>query len=482
MNIISKILKKIKTMPLTVKAALAYTFCIVFSRGLAIITIPIFTRIMSAEEIGKVNLYNSWNGIITIFTTLSLTSGGFSIAMKDFGKQREKYISSILTLTTLLSFVITIIYLINPTLWIKVIGLDSRFIVLMIIGFFLTPAMEFWLAHKRYEYKYIKSSIVIIGSALLSSVLSIVVVFLIKDDQAYNRLLSTYIITYIVSFVIYLSIFIKGKKGIDFKYWNYSLALSLPLVGHALSSQILSTSDRIMISKMIGNDVLGIYGTIYTISSISTMVWSAINASFVPFLYQNIGKNNDSIRKSSFLLLLLYSLIALICVFFAPEIVRIIATPQYYEAIFIMPPIAAGVYFISISNMYSNILIYIKKTKYIMYSSVIAAVLNLILNYVFIKKYGYIAAAYTTLICYIIMAILLYIYANINFKKKEKVELNSVYNNYKILLLSVITTFVSLMGLLLYNNTYIRYLVITILLITAVLLYIKKKNVILKKE
>ena len=75
-----------------------------------------------------------------------------------------------------------------------------------------------------------------------------------------------------------------------------------------------------------------------------------------------------------------YAIIAVMLTFLAPEIVKILATKEYYEAIYIMPPIAAGVFLTSVSNMYSNLLIYHKKTNYIMYSSIIAATVNLLLN------------------------------------------------------------------------------------------------------
>lgn len=92
----NKILDKIKNVPIGVKAAAVYTLASVFSKGLAIITVPIFTRIMSTSEIGVVNLYNSWNSMLNAVVTLSLTSGGYSAALKEFGKERDQYQSSIM--------------------------------------------------------------------------------------------------------------------------------------------------------------------------------------------------------------------------------------------------------------------------------------------------------------------------------------------------------------------------------------------------
>lgn len=80
--------------------------------------------------------------------------------------------------------------------------------------------------------------------------------------------------------------FLKGKCFYSSKYWKFSLQLSLPLIGYSIASQILSVSDRLMISKMVGNSAVGVYSTLYTVSSLSLMVWTAINASFEPYLYQ----------------------------------------------------------------------------------------------------------------------------------------------------------------------------------------------------
>ena len=76
-----------------------------------------------------------------------------------------------------------------------------------------------------------------------------------------------------------------------------------------------------------------------------------------------------------------YAIVAALLTFFAPEIVRTLATEEYYEAIYIMPPIAGGVFLTCVSNMYSNIMIYYKKTQYIMYASIAAAATNVVLNY-----------------------------------------------------------------------------------------------------
>lgn len=472
------------SIPVGFKSAIVYLFATVFTRGLAIITTPIFTRIMTTDQVGMVNLYSSWYSMITVVSTLALTSGGFSIALREFEKERDQYVSSVLSLTSIVAIGLALVYSISITFWNDVTGLPTHLMVLLLVGLLVAPARDFWLSRQRFEYQYKLSGTVTVLSAIFASSLAVAAVLYANSigysDIASVRLLANYFIIYGVAFIIWLSIFWQGRCFYSSKYWRFSLQLSLPLIGYSIASQILSVSDRMMISKMVGNSAVGIYGTLYTVSSISLMVWTAINASFVPYLYQNMENTKSKIKKLSMSMLGMYSLVAILLVYLAPEIVRILATEEYYKGIYIMPPIAGGVYFIAVSNLYSNILVYLKRTNIIMISSVIAAVINVILNYIMIKAYGYMAAAYTTLLSYVVMAVLLSIWANREFKK-HITEVDFVYDNKLILVMSIVTLVISLFAISIYDYEIVRYTVAAVFLILTVLYgihYLKEnKNV-----
>ena len=467
------------------KASFVYTVSSLLSKGLAIITVPIFTRLMSTEQIGIVNLFTSWQAMIGSFATLSLTSGGYMLAMKEYKDSRDQYMSSVLTLTSLVSVVLFVFYIVAHVWVEKIVGLPRSLMLLMLFGFFVSPATDFWLARQRYEYKYVKAGIIMIISSVLASLVSIIAIINVsnagKENLAEIRLVSTNIIVYGIALTIWITTMLKGKTFINLSYWKYSLKLSIPLIGNSIAMQILSVSDRSMISNIIGNSELGIYGTLYTVSSLSLIIWSAINSSFVPFLFEKIDNMDERprIQSVSTSLMLVYGLVAFVLTLIAPEIVRILATEEYYEAIYIMPPIAAGIYFTSISNLYSNILIYYKKTNVIMISSITAAVINLVLNYIFIKLCGYMAAAYTTLIAYIVLALMQSIVANNVMKKISNYHDIAVYDNKNLFFISVGTTLLCMATLSLYNSTVVRYTVIGFILICA-LIFHKKIFVILK--
>lgn len=480
---LDKIKLRIKKIPIEVKSATVYTFSTLFSRGLAIITVPIFTRLMTTSQIGIVNLYNSWYSMISAIATLSLTSGGYVVALREYESNRDGYQSSVLSLTSLISLLLVGVYLVNPSLWSKLLGLPSGLIILMLIGFLFAPARDFWLARQRYEYKYKLSGFVMMGSALIASLLSILTVIKLSavDENlvAEGRLYSNYLIIYGVSAVIWFCTMLKGKTFFNKEYWKLSLSLSLPLVGYSVASQILTVSDRMMISQMVGNSAVGIYSTLYTVSSLSLLVWQAVHSSFVPYIFRNIENGVCGIKRVSSQLMTFYAAVAVLMTFLAPEIVRILATEEYYEAIYIMPPIAAGVFFTSFANLYSDIAVYYKKTKYVMYPAIIAAISNLILNYIFIKIYGYMAAAYTTLFSYILFAWFQGVWAK-KICKEYGIESGTIYNDRYMIALAVITTLISLSGILFYGNTILRYGVVILLAVVCAVIgkkVIKNKRV-----
>jgi O-antigen/teichoic acid export membrane protein len=430
---------------------------------------------MTTSEIGIINLYNSWHSILAVFATLSLTSGGYMVALKEFEDRRDEYQSSVLTLTSMVSLLFFGMYVVAPDFWCDLLDMDRSLLLLMLVGFLLSPATDFWIARQRYEYKYKLSATITIGSAVLATAASVIVVIHLSDIDslftAQGRLFANYSVLYSVAAVLGISIMLKGRKFVSKLYWKFSLTLSIPLMAHSFATLVLSQSDRIMIAKLVNMSAVGIYSTLYTVSSLSTLVWSSLNTSFVPYLYKNIdsdaGKNN--IKKITTTLLFAFAVVCVLLTFCAPEIVKILATEEYYEAIYIMPPIAAGMFFIAVSNINSNILLYHKKPIIIALATVIGAVINIVLNAAFIPIFGYMAAAYTTLIGYVIMAHFQYAFSDRIHKKITGNE-RGVYDNKKIFRLEIATVALCMSGLFLYHYTILRYFAVALLFIPVALL------------
>ena len=161
----------------------------------------------------------------------------------------------------------------------------------------------------------------------------------------------------------------------------------------------------------------------------------------------------------------------IVLILFAPEAVKLFATDEYYEAIYIIPAVSASVYFTFLFNVFANIEYYYSETKYVGIASILAAITNVVLNYIFIGKYGYLAAGYTTLASYILYALGHYIFMRIVCKKHASGY--NYYDNKSILIISILFTVISLSIIPFYKSTLLRYIIISLILVIIICNYNK---------
>lgn len=457
-----------KTIPVQAKASIAFVLASLFSQGMAFITMPIFTRLLTTSEMGYVTTYNAWQVMLGAIVGLSLSSGSFNIAMMKFANKRDQYESSILTLSFIPSILFLLLAIVFREPLANIMGLPECLLILMAVVFIFSPAFNFWLLRQRYEYKYRSVVIVTICNSLIGTLLSIAFVIISADtglgSLPFARLLP--IGATMVLFGLFFSFYIlnRGRTGYNKAFWRFALVTSLPMIVQALSKHILDVSDRIMIGAIVGESYVGIYGVLYSISSISLIVWSAINASMVPYIFEKLKSNDYApVRNISSNIVLIYAGACLVLTILSPEIVSILATSEYESAIYLMPPIAAGIYFTCLHNLYSNLILYKEKTTPIMIATIAAAIVNVFLNLVFIPIFGFISAAYATLISFIVLALLQYYFA-------RKVGQHGIMDDKKNFLISTLFVIACLSINLIYPYRLVRVTILVAILLACLIL------------
>lgn len=464
-----RIIDKTRHMPETAKSSLAFIICSFITKGIVFLTTPIFTRIMSIDQYGIVATYNSWLSIIEVFAVLGLTSAGvFNVGLNDNKQNRDKYISICLGLCNVSTLLVFIILVIVKSFSVNIIVISDKMLIIMFIHFLFSPAQIFWMTRNRYEYKYKMVSIVTISMVFIAQILSICGILFLNNDTGYIRILCNEIGTLIFAIPIYIIMLKRGKDYVNLNEWKKILVLALPLIPHYLSQHVMASADKIMINNMIGSSDVSIYSIVANIGMIGTIFWSAINASLVPYTFEKINeKKYNDINNVAKKLVIGYLAICMVVILLAPEILKILAPAKYYSGIYAVPPITIVVFLQSLYNLFANVEFYYKRTKLIAVSTVIATIVNIILNYIFIPKYSYVAAAYTTLTSYVVLVIMHYIGYKLSTKEK-------IYDSNYLLKLCVILLVFSVVSILIYNlNIIIRYSLIIIMLI--ILIYNRKK-------
>ena len=468
-----KIWEKYKGMSVQAKSAIWFAMCSILQKGISFITVPIFTRLLTTEEYGTYSLYLSWLQILTIITSLYLYHGVFNNGMTKFDKDRDVYISSMQGLTLTITAGVFIIYLVAHNFWSELLGLTPVLLFMMFVEMAVTPALQFWSGRQRFEFRYKKLVTVTLAKSIANPILGLLMVLLAKD-RATARVASVVITELVFCGFLMLKQFSRGKRFVHLEYWKYALGMAIPLLPHYLSGIILNQGDRVMIDRMVGKSEVAFYSVAYNIGMLVQIVTTAINNSFTPWMYQKIKANDYSgIKKTVNLLLIIIGVVSLGLMMCSPELVLIFGSEKYASAVYVIPPVASSVFFIFLYNILAIPQFYFERTKFLAVSSIVAAGANIVLNYFFIKLFGFVAAGYTTLTCYVLYSVGHYIVS----KRVIKEFLNGrdLYDKHFILILSLIMILIGVGCNFLFNYWYIRYALILAIMIIA---YIERNKII----
>lgn len=137
-----------------------------------------------------------------------------------------------------------------------------------------------------------------------------------------------------------------------------------------------------------------------------------------------------------------------------PEVIGILASPEYAEAVYCIPPVAASIFFTYLYTLFINVEFYFEKTQYSMIVSVLGAALNILLNYLLVPRFGYVAAGYTTLVCYVLFAIG-HGFLCAALKKKAEIKL-PLFSVHKIMILSTFVLLYTALINILYKYPMVR--------------------------
>lgn len=448
-----------------VKAGMLYTAANFLCQGIGIITTPIFTRILSKEEFGEYSAFASILSILTIVITLNLEAS-LSGARVDYKERLHQYILSVLTLSSVSVGGWLIFFIFNQGRICAKLGMNSTYLKIMLVYLFFLPAINLFQTMKRFLFEY-KTIVLLSVSMSLGTALLSVLLAMSMEDAVKGRIIGTILPAVLIGMFLYGYYIKKGKK-VDFGCWSYALKFCLPYVPHLLSLTILASMDRIMIKRMCGAADTALYSLAYNCGALVTILMTSVNNAYSPWLYGRLDRDDvTSVRKFTPVYILSFSGLALGIMLIAPELLKILGGGAYLSAVYVMPPVAMGCLCQFFYTMFVNVEQWKKSTTQMAFASASAAVVNYELNSLFIPRYGYIAAAYTTLASY---AWLFFVHMFIVYRMGMKKVYD--YRLFFVVLLAMILCM--MIVLVLYSQMFLRWGCILLYAIMLLFFLMKK--------
>ncbi len=386
---------------------------------IAYITIPIFASLMSPDEYGQYYLMLSYAAIISVFLNLNISAGTVLF------KKRDGFIDTKVQYVTLIFG--TLFFLLVIMMISVVVDINISFLMIVVfVAFF--QALFNCILEKERAFENVNGYSIIKATMNLTTIAFSIV--MIKNFSGNKFILRSegLIIAMSVTTIFFIkrSIVKSEKKRLDAlkKYLGYSI----PLIPFALSSTLLVYFDRIVLDMYRPQYELGLYSFSYNIALVVNMLALGLNKSLQPQIYYYLKvSDKDSIYLNlkryniAFLLALVFFLLIL------PGGLNIMDLEGYSSSLDVIVIIIASYSLIFYYAINSNFIYYTGKSKIISYITLGAALINLVLNIVFIPKYGYAAAAITTYISYLILVLVTIIIACVINKEKSIKEVSIKY-------------------------------------------------------
>ena len=207
-----------------IRAGIWYTMSSFMTKGMAFITTPIFTRLLTSDEFGDYSNFVAWAGIIVIVATMDMHTT-VNRARYDY-ENLDGYLSSVALSGTAVTTLMWGIVQLFPDFFCRMFSMDMRYINLLFITTMVSPALTLFQAKNRINYKYKTYVAISFGSVLLSTLISLALVLLMQDRLA-GRLLGHYGTVFVIDLIVYIYIIYKGRQ-FRWDECKYALLICIP--------------------------------------------------------------------------------------------------------------------------------------------------------------------------------------------------------------------------------------------------------------
>lgn len=395
--------------------------------------LPLYTSLLSTSEYGSYDLLNTISIFLIPCVTLLMEEGMFRFLIDAKSEEDKKQVFSIATIFTLVSFLVW-------SILIFIVGSIINYPYTVYLIFYILASLLSSLAGSsaRGMSKFKLYSVFCFISSLATILLNIL--FIVGFKMGLSSLFFSYIIgNSLIS--IWLFIKIKMPKYISLKSLKKEkikamVKYSLPLVPNSISWNAISLTDRLLITNVLGTGANGIYSVGNRFPTIINTCYSYFNLSWKESASKVLDNNDKDDFYNSVYINLKHFLIcvSILIIAILPFIFNLLVKNDYQEAYLYIPIMILAVYFSNLSNFCSGIFSAYKDTKILAKTTVVAALINLVVGVLLINKIGLYATTIATLIAYYVI----YLYRNYKLRKYIILDKDK-YNLLSILVLLIVT-------------------------------------------
>ncbi len=393
--------------------------------------LPLYTSYLATKEYGTVDLIQTYVTLLVPIITLELEMSifRFLIDSRKSEKETNKLISNNFFILGISLSIFSILYIIVssfvtiPYRWLILVDI----IVCVLSGNFLQVARGFG---KTLDYAI---SCILTG---ITTVISNIILICFVHMQAEGMIISMALANFICSLYLFIRLKLYSKinfKIVDFKQIKEMYKYSLPLIPNGISWWIVNVSDRSIISIVLGASANGLYAIsnkfptiISSLTGVFNLSWSESAA-----LHINSSDRDEFFSDITNTVLRLFMALGVGMLACMPFVFPILIDSKYNDAYNYIPFLVLGTVFNVAICLYSQVYLAKKLSKQVASTAIVGAIINILINVIFIKQIGLYAAAISTMVSYFVMMVYRHFdlkkYVNIKIEKKLIIEAIIIY-------------------------------------------------------
>ncbi|MDZ7633071.1 MAG: oligosaccharide flippase family protein [Bacteroidales bacterium] len=390
---------------------------------------PFYTRILGLEQYGIVTELYAWMVLALVILTYGMETTYFRFAGKKAAAEKVyRHISCLAPFSTSLFFILAVSVFITPVSGFLGYGQHPEYIRMFawIVAIDAFSAIPFaWL---RNNNKAVTFSILKIINVVVTM---ITVFFFLKIAPALAEKGITWIhkvykadfqVGYVfvanlagsaITMICLLPFMLKIRPAFDRKLLAKMLSYSWPLLVGGIAGSLNEVLDKILLRRLIGGAeglaTVGLYGAGYKVGVLMSLFIQMYRFAAEPFFFEKAGSKD---AKETYAVTMKYFVITALILFLGInlyiEALQIIIGPMFRESLIVVPIVSMGYLLLGI---FINQSIWYKvddKTIYGAWITIIGAVVTVIVNVLFVPVYGYVAAAWAHVACYLSMVMVSY--------------------------------------------------------------------------
>lgn len=394
----------------TFKSLFIYTFTTFFNAGVSFITFSILTHTLSGYDYGIIHLYNAFSIFLFPFISIGVS---FILNIDYFKMNNEEFrknFSNATGIVVITTFIFTILFFFLSGTIQNYLKLNFFFTITFPVVILLTVFSEIisnLIRNRGNHYLFAGFST---GKTIIE--IGLIVLLIIGLGMQWQGRLLASLLSLVISgfFILYLikkwKLFVPSfeKKKILGIFYS-----GLPFIPERLSIFFIAYADRFFINHYSNTSEVGYYGAGAQIAIIVNLSIMALSNTFYPSMYTKLSEvpaDLKSVKKITLTFLGINSLITLLVIALIPLLFDFFIGEEFKAGEKYAKYLTLGLFFWGIYSVFVAFLLNLKKNKLVMFIAIIGTVVSIVLNFINVRYFGAVGAAYTSVIVYIIMAVL----------------------------------------------------------------------------